>query len=259
MSNNGLLTIKEAVTFTGKSESILYRYIREGKLQVQTCSEQVQNKSSEQIQNSSEQVQCKLKTIRKLKKEELVKVFDIYRNNSSEQVQNKSSEQIQNSSEQIQNSSEQVQNRFRTEEEVNGIIEKVLSNHYSKLMKPIEEQALYRLGILENEVKHLQAEKETLRQENEILREQIKALPGPVESINQILIDKDNTLKVIQREKTEIEVKINTIQEEKEKALLELRTEFEQKLKQSEEEKELIAASWKKELEMAKKPWWKLW
>ena len=252
MSNNGLLTIKEAVTFTGKSESILYRYIREGKLQVQTCSEQVQNKSSEQIQNSSEQVQCKFKTIRKLKKEELVKVFDIYRNNSSEQVQNKSSEQIQDSS-------EQVQNRFRTEEEVNGIIEKVLSNHYSKLMKPIEEQALYRLGILENEVQHLQAEKETLRQENEILREQIKALPGPVESINQILIDNANNLKMIQREKTEIEVKINTIQEEKEKALLELRTDFEQKLKQSEEEKELIATTWKKELELAKKPWWKLW
>jgi len=248
MNNNGLLTIKEAVTFTGKSESILYRYIREGKIQVHTSSEQVQNKFSA----GSEQVQCKFRTVKKLKKEELARVFDVYYNKGSEQVQNTSSEQIQDSS-------EQVQNRFRTEEEVNGIIEKVLSNHYSKLMKPIEEQALYRLGILENEVKHLQAEKETLRQENDILREQIKALPGPVESINQILIDKDNNLKVIQREKTEIEVKINTIQEEKEKALLELRTEFEQKLKQSEEEKELIAASWKKELEMAKKPWWKLW
>ena len=46
MNNNGLLTIKEAVTFTGKSESILYRYIREGKLQVHTSSEQVQNKFS---------------------------------------------------------------------------------------------------------------------------------------------------------------------------------------------------------------------
>ena len=33
------LTIKESSAFTGKSESLLYRYIRQGKLKIHTCSE----------------------------------------------------------------------------------------------------------------------------------------------------------------------------------------------------------------------------
>ncbi len=32
MSNNGTLTIKEAVAFTGKCERTIYRYIKQGKL-----------------------------------------------------------------------------------------------------------------------------------------------------------------------------------------------------------------------------------
>ncbi len=72
-----------------------------------------------------------------------------------------------------------MQSNANLKESMREVIEEFFEVKQSQLMKPIEEQALYRLGILETEVKHLMAEKETLRQENELLKEQVKCLPGP--------------------------------------------------------------------------------
>lgn len=169
------------------------------------------------------------------------------------------------------------------------VVKETIAEERNQLMKPIEEQALYRLGILENEVKHLQAEKATLRQENELLREQVKALPGPAElktkeniilllqkekeeqirkteSLNQVLLDNANNIKELTKERDNFQSVLKELEatikekETSQKKLKELhRIQLEQTLKQAEEEKKQIVDIWKKELEEAKKPWWKFW
>ncbi|MEQ8223632.1 MAG: helix-turn-helix domain-containing protein, partial [Candidatus Eremiobacterota bacterium] len=165
------------------------------------------------------------------------------------------------------------------------VVRETIAEERNQLMKPIEEQALYRLGILENEVKHLQAEKATLRQENELLREQIKALPGPVElenkeniilllqkekeeqtrkteGLNQVLLDNANNIKELTKEKDNFQ---STLKEqeatirEKERALKDLEEIHRVELELAEKKQMEISEAWKKELELAKKPWWKFW
>jgi len=96
-----LLTIKEAALFTGKSEGLLYRYIREGRLTVQSCSVKVQGK---------------FKEIKKLKKDELIEFF----NSNSEQVQNNYSK-----------NAEQLQSEFRTGDALTReTIKEVISEYF---------------------------------------------------------------------------------------------------------------------------------
>ncbi len=214
-TNNGKLTIREAIQFTGKSESTIYRYVRKGKIKP---------------------VKVKVGNfhVTVFKKDELTEVFNISDSPTSQPFINNDSPASQT----VTNDSP-ASHMIITDNQLKNVIEEILLTRQNQLMKPIEEHALYLVGELKNEVKHLQAEKESLREENEFLSKQVKLLPGPNEIKNK-------------------EDMILLLQKEKEEALKE-KVELEQALKQSEEEKKQIAEAWKKELEQAKRPWYKFW
>ncbi len=295
--DNEYISITEAVNISGKHITTIYTAIRKRKL-----------KTIDAIENS--------KVIKKVLKSDLIRLFKLdIRKRYSDAIEN-SNNAIANSIENsnnataniqansIENSNNAIANSIVTIENYKKAIEEVLEAKQSQLMKPMEEQALYRCGILENEVKHLQVEKETLRQENELLMEQIKALPDfrqekdnykeqveilkkekedlkaraetiqkekeeqirKAEGLNQVLLDNANNIKELAKEKDNFQSALKeqeaTIRE-KERALKDLeelhRTEMEQALKQAEEKQMEISEAWKKELEEAKKPWWKFW
>lgn len=136
-----------------------------------------------------------------------------------------------------------------TEESIEKTIQGAIMKYQTQLMKPIEEQALYRLGRMEKEVEHLRGEKELLLQEVE----QYKALPGPVEEITDKLKKQKEEIVSLEREVKELEEKKKELHKLHIKELKELQ-------KKLEVEKEEIAEAWKKKVEELEKPWWKkLW
>lgn len=260
-------SIKEISSITGKSNTTIYRLIKSGKLPSFVVKEDGIHYAFH------------------VKREDLegflgYKLKDMKSNEIHDEIHMKSSE------------------FHLTEETLQEAIVKSFSHLSTSLMKPIEEQALYRLGILENEVKHLQSEKETLRQENEVLREQVKSLPDKtyIEKIQVESQEKEKDL-IIQiemerKEKEDLKTMTETIRHEleekhrlelekvktqagrekqealtilqsqildiqKEKEALQIQKEKEKK--EAEEREKQIAEAWKKELELAKKPWWKFW
>jgi len=255
MGDNGYITIKEASEVAGVNISTIYRNI--SNLQCKT-------------------VQIGAKKIKYVQKSDIESFFCVSgKENQKHAIASEVCEKKQN---------ESMQNETNLKESMREVIEEFFEVKQSQLMKPLEEQALYRLGILENEVKHLRAEKETLIQENEILREQIKALPSssqaeekenqiqtlqkekadlegkintlttPIESVNQILMKNAHNLTVLQKCKSELMEKLKQKEQEKEEALKEL----EARLKaEAEEAQKLIVDAWKKELEQARKPWYR--
>jgi len=254
--NNGLLTLNEICVMTGKSYTSVLRYVKSGKLKSITMT--IQGKPSYKVKRAD--------------LERFIEKQGISMN-------------IHGESDRISMNNQGISMKETFKE----VVRETIAEERNQLMKPIEEQALYRLGILENEVQHLQAEKATLRQENELLREQVKALPGPAEletkeniilllqkekeeqirkaeGLNQVLLDNANNIKELAKEKDNFQSRLKEQEatiKEKEKALKELeelhRAKLEQALKQAEEEKKQIVDIWKKELEEAKKPWWKFW
>ncbi len=246
------LTIKEAALFTGKSEGLLYRYIREGRLTVQSCSVKVQGK---------------FKEIKKLKKTELIEFFGF----NSEQLQNNGrtpTEQVQNN---YSKNAEQLQSEFRTGDALTrDTIKEVISEYFqdrdTQLMKPLEELATYRVGKLEAENKFLQEKLETVLQENKLLQDNIKALPDrqEVESQEKKILEQSENIRILQKEK-EIIMDLRE-QVDKEKGELEIKMEELQEGQKAEiqslkeEEKNYIATieELKRRLEdEEKKPWWK--
>lgn len=168
-----LLTIKETSVLTGKSEGVIYRYIRRGKIKCQTVSEQG-------------------KEIKKIKKEEAIKVFNIKIPPVSDSVRTEKSD----SSEQVQKVSEQKEN-FKE------VLEKFFEEKQTSIMKPIEEQALFIAGELKNENKWLRQQIETVRTENEQLKEEMKKLPDnkTLNNFEQVQKDLTERNKTIEKEK----------------------------------------------------------
>jgi hypothetical protein len=254
--NNGLLTLNEICVMTGKSYTSVLRYVKSGKLKSVTMT--IQGKPCYKVKRSD--------------MERFIEKHGISMN-------------IHGEGERISMNNQGISMKETFKE----VVRETIAEERNQLMKPIEEQALYRLGILENEVKHLQAEKEVLRQENELLSEQVKALPVPAEldtkeniilllqkekeehirkaeGLNQVLLDNANNIKELTKEKDNFQLVLKeheaTIRE-KERALKDLeelhRVELEQALKQAEEKQMEISEAWKKELELAKRPWYKFW
>jgi len=280
MSKNGTLTVPEASRYTGKCINTIRRYIKKGVLHSSTT-------ESNGIQ---------VITVEKL---ELDKVFKISWNPEESrgihnEIQGNPEEsrgihyEIQGNPEESTMESKGIQDII-TKDNLRDVIQEFFESKQTQLMRPMEEHAFYIVGELKNEVKHLQAEKETLRQENEILKQQIKALPGPAEleqkediilllqkekeeqirkteGLNQVLLDNANNIKELTKERENFQSALKeqeaTIRE-KEKALKELeelhRAELGKVLKQAEEKQIEISEAWKKELELAKRPWWKFW
>ena len=244
MSDNGYIGITEAVEITGKHITTIYKAIRRGHLT-----------AIEAIENS--------KTVKKVLKTDVVKLYGV--------------KSLDNLKTAIDNSKDGYRPAI---DDYRKAIEEVLEAKQAQLMKPIEEQALYRLGRIEQENQFLKAKVETLlqeleqykalpcpaemeekeqqirdlQQEKEALEGKINTLTAPIESVNQILMENAHNLSVLQKCKSELMEKLKQKEQEKEEALKEL----EARLKaEAEEAQKLIVDAWKKELEQARKPWYR--
>jgi excisionase family DNA binding protein len=276
MNGNGLLTIKEASELVGINQTTIYRKIKKGQLHA----------TAVQLQGIE---------VKKVKKDDIIRLFGNYKN--SEQL-HATATQVQEATKQLHATATQMPSSEERKSEIREVIEQFFSVKQAELVKPIEQQSLYRLGRVEQENSFLKAKVETLLEEiekykalpwqieerdNEIkelearhqqekekilkecetelleakdekikteeaFKEKLKILPAPVESINQILLENAHNLKILQKQTTELIEKLKQEEEEKEK----IKTE-------AEEAQKAIVEAWKKELELAKKPWWKFW
>lgn len=230
-----MLTLPEAAIFTGKSYSTIYRYFKKGKFQVKITESQG-------------------KSVVKIEKEELVRVFGL--NGSQVEVTESHGE----SQMEVTESHMKV-----TESQIVDIVKKTVTEQHNQLMKPMEELAIYRVGELTNEIKHLSAEKEALIEENNTLRKHLKALPGPVDEIvatitlleqekETLLREKETAiqqtteaLQKSQAEKNTVLQEKAAIQNEKEQTVEELQKK-EQTIQQIEKEKAELQSEKEREL-----------
>jgi hypothetical protein len=248
-----LFTIQDIIRLTSVSQNTLYRYIRQGK--IKTC---------KMIKNG--------KQVTAIEKQELERF-----SGHSLKVDTTSGKQDTiNGSIYTINDNQDTTNgkhpdKTLTKSDIKELFQELVQEQNTLIMKPLEEQALYRLGILENEVKHLQAEKEVLRQENEALREQTKALPDKkeYETLKEEYERRGLLIRGMEMELKEKEDLLSRAetsrkeQEENEKRITSLEElhlqELEQVKKKMEEEQKTIVDAWKKELEEARRPWYKFW
>ena len=215
--NNGLLSIPEAAELYNKHSTTIYKAIQKGQLN-----------SVEVLLNS--------RRIKKVRKSDLVTLYgeqpvEEQLNSIDSQV---NSNRIQSNSNRIQsNSTESI--RIQMKE----VIAEYFQDKETQLMKPLEEMATYRVGKLEAEKQFMEDRIITLLEENEGLKMQIKALPGPVEEVTEkleILEKKSEELDQVKAEKGELAIRL------KEEEANYLAT-IEELKKQLEEERS--------------KPWWK--
>lgn len=212
------ITIKEAATLVNVNPNTLYRYIEKKRI-------------------SCDFVFSNGKNIRKLKKSEVLKVFS--RDRESQRFSENPEENLRDSQEKtLLNTSAPFHENLKRISEIpkenlidsqenlrltlKEVVKETIAEERNQLMKPIEEQALYRLGGLEKENLFLKERLETVINEYKELQDKIKALPD-------LQKEKENIEKQLLEEKKELESKLK--QEEIEK------TELEAKLKAEEAEK----------------------
>ena len=243
-SNNGLVTVKEAAEIYKLHISTIYNAIKANRIDIESTS------------NGN-------RIIKKLKKVDIERVFRIANKNrldiesisnntriDIESELNKNNVNIGSSPNKAQFDIESKSNENRLDiDSISNLIQKSIDNYFetkqTQLMKPIEEQALYRLGGLEKENIFLRQKVETLIQE----LEQYKALPWQIE-------ERDEEIKSLERKlKEEKEILKAQMLEEKEEIL----KVYEAKLQEAEAKQIEISEAWKKELEQAKRPWYKFW
>jgi len=238
MNDNGkYISVSEAAELAGVSRVCVYKHLQRGNLTFVNV-----NKHG--------------KKIKQLKKLDVIEFF----HGGSKQFVNDNkpvNNEFTNVNKRLLTDNKPVNNPQITLEDINNQVKKAvietIEEQKSQLMKPLQEQALYIAGKYEAENKFLKARLETLIEENEDLRTQIKVLPGPVEKITKQLQEYAQTIDEIQKEKEEQK---NEMEVQQEQALKEqeirLKAEAEEQMKQ-------LSEAWKKELEQARRPWWKFW
>jgi len=309
MNGNGLLTIKEASKKYKIHQTTLYKAIQEGRIEV----------------NSTSKGKRKIKVVKALDIENFLDQSVIRSRIEVESTYNRSVIEVDSTSgipitknehspiietnstynrsviEVDSTSNESVINL----DSISNLIQKSIDSYFetkqTQLMKPIEEQAIYRLGGLEKENLFLRQKVETLIQEleqykalpwqieerdeeiksleaklkeekEELLKkveqqtkelEEYKPLPAQLVDTTQKLQEKEEQIKnlesMLKKEKDDMELRLLREKEAMNEQEARRKAEFEQALKQAEEEKKQIAEVWKKELEEARKPWWKFW
>ena len=290
-----LFTIQDIIRITKVSQNTLYRYIRQGK--IKTCKT---IKSGKQVIT--------------IEKQELERFLG---HSLKVDTTNGSIDTISGKQDTINGSIDTINDKqgdkTLTKSDIKELFQDLIQEQNTLIMKPLEEQSLYRLGRIEQENIFLKAKVETLLQE----LEQYKSLPGAAqieekekalmviqgkyeeqiqrvtdlqqekedllsraetiqkekeeqirkaEGLNQVLLDNANNITKLAKEKDSFQSALKeqeaTIRE-KERALKDLeelhRAELEQVLKQAEKKQIEISEAWKKELELAKRPWWKFW
>lgn len=222
MNGNGkLLTITEASALLGVNKSTIYKYIEEDRISI-------------------ENRRIRGKQIKHVKEGEITEVFSSMEFHG---IPTKESERSK------KNSMEFHENPQNLKESIKEVIENYFQDKETQLMKPLEEIATYKLGKIEAENQFLKERLDTLLQE-------ITALPGPVDEVNEILLknkttlqEKEEQIRKLYEEKKELEHKQEQALKDQEARL---KTEKEEQMKQ-------LADAWKKELEQARRPWWKFW
>ncbi|MEQ8192401.1 MAG: hypothetical protein ABRQ39_30830 [Candidatus Eremiobacterota bacterium] len=216
-------TIEEIVKLTGRSSTSIYRYIKNGKLK------------ANKVKGDG-------------KPSYVISVDDV------EQCFNidwkKHGKNMVNAEKNMKKTWENNENeKPLTQETLMETMEKFFSTKQSELVKPMEQQALYKLGKVEQENQFLREKMETILEENSQLREQIKALPGPVESIQQILVENTENLTMLQKEKEELLNRLKEREKELENYIsLSLQLEStSQKLHEKEDEMKSIKTMVKRE------------
>jgi hypothetical protein len=202
-----LISIRDAAVLLGKSESLIYRYIRTGKLEVQNCSELIQGK---------------FRTVKKLNKEELIKIFSTPDNTGSGQGS---------------------EHRFNTG---SGIVQNV------DIRGMIEAEATYRLGRLEERYINLEAENSKLIQSLQDLQERIKALPDM-----SIIAENEQKILTLQgdlKKKDQILHEVDTKLKEAEAKFIE---DIQMFKSSAEHEKQSAISELQAKLSHLQKPWWK--
>lgn len=164
------------------------------------------------------------------------------------------------SSPQEESGNENIISRGDIRQEVKKAVMESLQEQQTQLVKPLEEQAMYVAGTLTKENQFLKERLETVLEENRLLQEQLKMLPGPVEEVNENIeklrlekekIEKEKELLEVRQKELDAELHekleiITGVKEEKEKLLLEMQKlkdekslDSEESLKYKELEKEL--------------------
>jgi len=194
-TNGKYLSVKEASLLTGKSVTVIYRKIKSGKLGVET------------VLNSG-------KPVLNVKKSDLITVFGM-----SDKTGLKQEEKT------VLNTDKTV----LTEDKFKILIEEFFQEKETKLMKPLEEMAIFRVGKLEAEKQFLKDKVDTLLQELEAYR----ALPGPpgevLQKLEQTEAEKTDLASQLEiatqvktaalKEKEEATTALQMVRQEKESAL----------------------------------------
>ena len=192
MNNNGkYITVSEASHLTGKHITTIYKGIRQGRIQYKT-------------------VEDGYKPVKKVLKSDIVSLY----NDGSYTGIRPSNTEVEDG---IRPPYTKVEDDLipsnTLKEDIRQVIEEYFQEKETSLIKPLEQQAIYRAGELNKENQFLKARLETILEENQTLREAMKALPGPVEEISTKLA----TLEKIKLEKNELQSRIQTEEKQKEK------------------------------------------
>ena len=310
MNNSSNITILEASILTGKSQSTIYKYIERGAIS-----------GKKKVINGKEYL-----TVKKTDIERIFNIICTDKVSKDNEIREDNTDRVN-----VVKDEEQL-----TAEKIREVMEEFFSTKQAELVKPVEQQSLYRLGRVEHENQFLKEKLETLleenrklqeenqifqkelkslpvlletakdldivreenlklKEENQILQDDLKSLPplseaiknlekanitlqeenrtlqdnlknSPGTSIEKVLMDNATNLKILSRDKTELQERIREKEEiiqtqygrfleEKEKALEEQKAMFMARMK---EEKEQLLETWKKGKE-EKKAWWKFW
>ncbi len=246
MSDNGkYISIQEVADLYQKHISTIYKTIQRNSLN-----------TIEVLENS--------KKVKKVLKSEIINIYGM----PLEEVRRSSKNNSKTFEEILKNSNE----FFRTQ--MKEVIEELFETKQTQIMKPLEEQAMYIAGKLQTENQFLKERLETIVIENQEFRESLKALPGPITEITEKLEQQEALITALEKEKQILqsekeqaikereeqirksEVQIKELEAQQEQALMEqdakLKADAEEQMKQ-------LSEAWKKELEQARRPWWKFW
>ena len=185
MNNRSNITILEASLLTGKSQSTIYKYIERGSL---SCEKNLING----------------KECLTVKKTDIERIFNII-------CPDKKTED--NESREYLTDTEKVKDIVKDEEhltaeKVREVMEEFFSTKQAELVKPVEQQSLYRLGRVEQENQFLKEKLETLLEENHIFQKELKSLPILAESMKNLETAREENSK-LQEENKILQTKLN--------------------------------------------------
>ncbi len=240
MAEKEYLTIYEASQVTGKCQNTIHRYIKKGKLHVKPC-------------------QYNGKQVMTVEKAELERVFNITGNTCNDMSRPMASHVNTG------NDTSSHVNPPEIKEELKEVIQEFFTTKQAELMRPIEEMALYKLGAVEKENTFLKARLEIILQENQELQDKMKLLPDlqvvteqkikDMEELHRQELEKVKNEAEEEKEKTltVLQAQITDLQKEKEA----LKIQAEKEKAEAEEREKQMAEAWRKELEEARRPWYR--